>query len=182
MSEFNVPKKEEVSENNKEILDDIEKGLGFVPNLYAYYTKSETALKDYLNLQNRKTSISKREREVINLVVSEYNNCEYCTSAHTVIAGLNGFSTKEILNIRTGNAPFDKKLDSLAQFTLATVKNRGKVNPESKAAFFEAGYTEANLIDIVMTIGDKIMSNFLHNIAGFPVDFPKAEPIDGERA
>jgi uncharacterized peroxidase-related enzyme len=177
MSKFNVPTKAEVSTSNQAIFDNLEAGLGFVPNLYAYYAKGETALEDYLNLQNRKTSISKKEREVINLVVSEYNQCRYCVSAHTLIAGMNGFTPEQILQIRSGQAPFDNKLNALAEFTLATVKNRGKVNPTSKDAFFEAGYTEANLIDIVMNIGDKIMSNFIHNIGGFPIDFPLAQPL-----
>jgi alkylhydroperoxidase family enzyme len=90
---------------------------------------------------------------------------------------MNGFTPEQILQIRSGQAPFDNKLNALAEFTLATVKNRGKVNPTSKDAFFEAGYTEANLIDIVMNIGDKIMSNFIHNIGGFPIDFPLAQPL-----
>ncbi len=182
MSQFNVPTKAEVSPTNQAIFDNLEKGLGFVPNLYAYYAKGETALEDYLNLQNRKSSISKKEREVINLVVSEYNGCHYCTSAHTVVAGMNGFTPEQILNIRAGSAAFDSKLNALAEFTLATVQNRGKVDPQSKEAFFAAGYTEANLIDIVMNIGDKIMSNFIHNLADFPIDFPLAQPLEATAA
>jgi len=85
MQKFNVPSKSEVSENNQAIFDQLEKGLGFVPNLYAYYAKNETALGDYLNFQNRQTTLSKKEIEVVNLVVSQYNGCKYCQSAHTVI-------------------------------------------------------------------------------------------------
>ena len=177
MSQFSIPTKSEVSNTNQAIFDNLESGLGFVPNLYAYYAKGGNALQDYLNLQNRKTSISKKEREVINLVVSEYNGCQYCISAHTIIAGMNGFTPEQIIEIRSGKAEFDNKLNALAEFTLATVKNRGKVNSDSKEAFFNAGYSEANLIDIVINIGDKIMSNFIHNIGGFPIDFPIAPAL-----
>ena len=81
---FSVPTREEVSSNNQAIFDNLHKMIGFVPNLYAYYAKSETALGDYLALQNRKSTLSGKEREIINLVTSQINGCRYCQSAHSV--------------------------------------------------------------------------------------------------
>lgn len=92
MQNFSIPLREEVSENNQAIFDNLQKALGFVPNLYAYYAKNETALADYLTLQNRKSTLKTKEREVINLVVSQVNNCNYCLSAHTAIGKMNGFT------------------------------------------------------------------------------------------
>jgi len=178
MIEFNIPQRDEVSEANQAIFDQLKSGLGFVPNLYAYYAKNETALGDYLSLQNRKSTLSKKEREVVNLVVSEYNGCNYCKAAHTVIGGLNGFTPEQILEIRTGVASFDDKLNALATFTLAVAKNKGVIATEQKASFFNAGYTEANMIDVVMVIGDKIISNYLHNITDFAIDFPLVPEIE----
>jgi len=177
MSKFNVPTKAEVSSNNQAIFDQLEKGLGFVPNLYAYYAKSETALPDYLALQNRKSSLSKKEREIVNLVVSEYNGCKYCQSAHTVLGKMNGFTEDQILEVRGGSASFDAKLDALAKFTLAVASNKGNVSDSVKDAFFAAGYTEENLIDTVINVGDKIISNYVHNLAGFAIDFPLAPSL-----
>ena len=84
MTKFSVPTRGEVSENNQAIFDNLQKGLGFVPNLYAYYAKNETALSDYLALQNRKSTLNAKEREVINLVTSQINGCRYCQSAHSI--------------------------------------------------------------------------------------------------
>jgi len=70
MATFNVPTREQVSENNQAIFDQLKKGVGFVPNLYATYAYNDTALGDYLALQNRKSTLKAKEREVINLVVS----------------------------------------------------------------------------------------------------------------
>lgn len=176
-STFTVPKRDEVSENNQVIFDNLQKGLGFVPNLYAYYAKNETALGDYLALQNRKSTLKAKEREVVNLVTSQINGCRYCQSAHTVLGKMNGFSEDQVIEIRKGEASFDSKLDALAKFTASVVENRGRAKAETKEAFFAAGYTEANMIDVIIVVGDKIISNYLHNLTGFEIDFPLAEEI-----
>ena len=181
MSQFNIPTRDEVSENNQAIFDQLQKNLGFVPNLYAYYAKNETALGDYLSLQNRKSTLKTKEREVINLVVSQFNGCRYCQSAHTAIGKMNGFSDDQILEIREGEASFDSKLNALAQFTLSVLENRGKAPAEAKELFFNAGYTEANLIDVVIVIGDKTISNFVHNLADFTIDFPLAPELEASQ-
>ncbi len=177
MTQFNVPTRNEVTADNQAIFDQLEKGLGFVPNLYAYFAKNKTALGDYLALQNRKSTLRAKEREVINLVVSQSNGCRYCQSAHTVLGGMNGFSEDQILEIRKGTASFDAKLDALAKFTLLVTENKGKVSNEAKSEFFAAGYSEVNMIDVVMVIGDKIISNYIHNLAEFAIDFPIAKEL-----
>ncbi len=182
MSKFQVPTKNEVSADNQAIFDKLQAGLGFVPNLYAYYAKNDTALGDYLALQNRKSTLKAKEREVINLVVSQYNGCRYCQSAHTVLGGMNGFTPEQILEIRGGTASFDTKLDALARFTLSAAANKGNASTATKDAFFAAGYTEANMIDVVIVIGDKTISNYLHNLTGFAIDFPIAPELETTNA
>ncbi len=174
---FSIPGRAEVSEKNQQIFDTLQKSLGFVPNLYAYFAKNDTALADYLALQNRKSTLRAKEREIINLVTSQINGCRYCQSAHTVIGKMNGFTDEQILEIRNGEASFDNKLDALAKFTASVVKNRGRASAESKEAFFAAGYNEQQMIDVVIVVGDKIISNYLHNLTGFEIDFPLAEEV-----
>lgn len=174
---YAVPTRAEVSAHNQLVFDNLQKGLGFVPNLYAYFAKNETALSDYLTFQNRKSTLRGKEREVINLVTSQINGCRYCQSAHTVLGKMNGFTEEQIMEIRKGTATFDERLNALAVFTASVVENRGKATEESKAAFFNAGYTEANLIDVIIVVGDKIISNYLHNLTGLEIDFPVADPL-----
>jgi uncharacterized peroxidase-related enzyme len=178
MTKFAVPARGDVSENNQVIFDNLQKGLGFVPNLYAYYAKNETALSDYLTLQNRKSTLKAKEREVINLVTSQINGCRYCQSAHTALGKMNGFTDEQILELRKGSASFDTQLDALVKFVASVVENRGKASEEIKQAFFDAGYTEANLIDVIFVVGDKIISNYIHNLAGFEIDFPIVQEIE----
>ncbi len=174
MIHFNVPTKDQVSTNNQSIFENLEKGLGFVPNLYAYFGHSDTGLGTYLALQNAKSSIRAKEREVINLVVSQVNDCRYCQAAHTALGKMNGFTEEQIIEIRKGGASFDSKLDALAKFVKSTTESKGKPTKETVEAFFAAGYTQASLVDVLIVVGDKIVSNYLHGITQIPIDFPEA--------
>lgn len=178
MTTFAVPTKNQVSANNQAIFDNLQKGLGFVPNLYATFGYSENSLATYLTLQNAKSSLSKKEREVVNLVVSQVNDCRYCQSAHTVLGKMNGFTDEQILEIRTGEASFDAKFNALAVFVKETTENRGHASAVSIENFFAAGYTNESLVDVLMVIGDKIISNYLHAITQIPIDFPVAPVLE----
>jgi AhpD family alkylhydroperoxidase len=177
MTQINVPTRDDVSAANQAIFDQLKKALTFVPNLYATLAHSENALGSYLALQNAKSSITGKAREVVNLVVSEVNSCEYCLAAHTVIGGVVGFTPEQILEVRSGRASFDKKLDALAKLTRNIALNRGQADQSLVEAFFAAGWTKENLVDTIVTIGDKTVTNYLHGTTKVPVDFPAAPKI-----
>lgn len=178
MSTFNIPTRDQVSANNQAIFDNLNKALGFVPNLYATYANSDTALENYLNFANAKTSLSAKEKEVVNLAVSEVNNCIYCLSAHTAIGKMNGFTDEQILEIRSGRASFDNKLDALAQLAKNITENRGRTDEAVLENYFNAGYSKGNLIDTISLVGDKTISNYVHSTTQVPVDFPIAQPLE----
>jgi uncharacterized peroxidase-related enzyme len=178
MKTFNVPTRENVSENNQAIFDNLNKALGFVPNLYATSANSDTALENYLNFANAKTSLSAKEKEVVNLAVSEVNNCIYCLSAHTAIGKMNGFNDEQILELRAGKASFDNKLDALAKLAKNITENRGNTDQNVLDNYFEAGYTKGNLIDTISLVGDKTISNYVHSTTKVPVDFPLAPSLE----
>ncbi|MBG6128575.1 putative peroxidase-related enzyme [Aquimarina sp. EL_43] len=178
MSTFNVPTREEVNAGNQAIFDNLNKALGFVPNLYATYAHSDTALENYLNFSNAKTSLSAKEKEVVNLAVSQVNDCIYCLSAHTAIGKMNGFTDEQILELRAGRASFDTKLNALAGLAKNITENRGKANQDVVNNFLNAGYSKGNLIDTIVLVGDKTISNYIHSTTQVPVDFPVAQPLE----
>ena len=178
MSNFNVPTRDEVSSNNQAIFDNLEKALGFVPNLYATYAHSENALGNYLTFSSATTSLNAKQKEVVNLAVSQANNCIYCLSAHTAIGKMNGFSDEQILELRAGYASFDNKLDALARLARNITENRGATDAAVLENFFEAGWTKENLIDTIVLVGDKTISNYIHSTTQVPVDFPVAQPLE----
>ena len=177
MTTLTVPTRDSVSPANQAIFDQLQKSLTFVPNLYATFALSETALGTYLALQNAKSSLSAKEREVVNLVVSQVNDCEYCLAAHTMVGKMVGFTEAQIIEIRHGKASFDARLDALARFVRETAEKRGHTDEATTQAFLSAGWSQANLIDVIMAIGDKIISNYLHAVTKIPVDFPAAPAL-----
>jgi len=177
MSRIDVPSYDTVSPANRALFDNLKKAVGKVPNLYATMAHSENALDSYLALQGAKSSIAGKAREVVNLVVSQVNECEYCLSAHTLVGKMMGFTDAQLMEIRSGRASFDPKLDALARLSKAIVIQRGKVDESIVEAFFAAGWTKENLVDTIVAVGDKIITNYLHGVTKVPVDFPAAPAL-----
>ena len=176
MKQFTVPTRETVSEENKAHFDALQKGLGMVPNLYATIAHSEGGLSRYLAFQKAETSLTNKEKEAVNLVVSEVNGCIYCQSAHTVLGKMNGFSDEEILDLRSGDSN-NPKLKTLVALAKAITETKGRVPEQHLNAFYNSGYTDGNLVDLILQISDKIAMNYLHNLTKVPVDFPLAQPL-----
>lgn len=177
MQTIQIPTRDQLSPENQAMLDKLQKTLGFVPNLYATFALSEHALGNYLAFQNARSTITGRAREVVNLVVSQVNGCQYCLAAHTAIGAIVGFSPDQILEIRRGTASFDLKLDALARLVRAIAVERGHASLDLREAFFAVGWTQENLVDTLLAVGDKVVSNYLHAMTQVPVDFPAAPAI-----
>jgi uncharacterized peroxidase-related enzyme len=175
-TEFNVPTRSEVSSTNQEIFDQLNKALGFVPNLYATIAYSDNGLKRYLDYQNARTSLSNKEKEAVNLIVSQVNGCIYCQSAHIVLGKMNGFDDNQLLDIRNGKSE-NTKLNALIKLAADITENRGNASSENVEDFFAHGYTKENLVDLILQVSDKTAMNYLHNLTKVPVDFPIADSL-----
>lgn len=182
MTTFNVPTRDQVPANNQAIFDKLQGALGMVPNLYATMAYSDTGLENYLTFQNGKTSLTKKEKEIVNLVVSQINDCRYCQSAHTVLGKMNGLTDTQILEIRGGEASFDAKLNALVHFTSEATLHKGKVSEATLDNFLNAGYTKGSIVDVMIAIADKVVMNYLHNLTQVPIDFPLAASLEPETA
>lgn len=169
---FNVPARDEVSPANQGIFDTVKKSMGFVPNLYASFAHSENALGTFLGAQSGKSSLSAKEKEIVNLVVSQVNDCTYCLSAHSAIAKSNGFTDEQILEIRSGDISFNEKYDALAKFAKELAENKGEVEPSVIDEFMAKGYNQENLIDTIMLAGIRTITNYVYAVTKPEVDFP----------
>lgn len=177
MTTFDIPTREEVSPASQTAFDALKKALGMVPNLYAAIAWSDNGLPKYLAYQGGKTALSNKEKEAVNLVVSQVNGCKYCQSAHTVLGKMNGFADEEILRLRKGSSS-DPKLNALVMLAKDITENKGRVSPTNLEKFFAAGYTKGSLVDLILQVSDKIAMNYLHNLTNITIDFPLA-PVLG---
>ena len=181
MKQFTVPTRDEVAPTNQAIFDNLQKALGFVPNLYATIGYSENGLARYLAYQNAKTTLSNREKEAVNLIVSQINGCIYCQSAHTVIGKMNGFTDEQVLDLRRGKSD-NPKLDALVKLAASITRNRGYAEAALVDDFYALGFTNENLVDLILQISDKTAMNYLHNLTKVPVDFPLVPALEAEAA
>jgi len=178
MSQFTVPTKETARQEAKGIFENLESKLGMVPNLYAFIGHSPNALASYLEYQQSqaKGTFKAKEREAVYLAVSEVNGCQYCQAAHTALGKMNGFTEEETLQLRAGTHP-DEKLNVISNLAAEIQRTKGKPAPELLQKFFDLGYDQTALVDLVALVSDKILANYLHNIAQFDIDFPKAQEL-----
>ncbi|WP_212002611.1 carboxymuconolactone decarboxylase family protein [Chitinophaga sp. HK235] len=178
MSNIKVPGKGQVSTEAQVIFDQLQHRLGKVPNLYATIGYSANALKGFLEFESTLNdgAFTPKEREAIALIVSELNKCDYCLSAHTLLAIKNGFTREETLQIRRGVVD-DSKLNAILQLAISIVKNKGKAEQGLISAFFEAGFNEAAMMELVGLITVRVFTNYVYALTDIPVDFPLAVPI-----
>jgi uncharacterized peroxidase-related enzyme len=177
MKTIQAPTREQVSPANQVLFDNLTKAIGSVPNLFAVFAKSEHALSNYLTLSNGKSSLKAKEKEIVNLVVSQVNECDYCLSAHTAISKMQGFTDEQIIEIRRAEITFDSKFDALAKLAKDIAEHKGHASEKSLENFYDAGYTEETLLDVAIVVGDKTITNYVYALTKVPIDFPMAPAI-----
>jgi uncharacterized peroxidase-related enzyme len=145
--------------------------LGFVPNLYATFAHSRTALGAYLALQGTRSTISGRAREVVNLVVSQANACEYCLAAHTALGQGAGVSAADLGAAQIGTSS-DARTQAALRFVLKLVDQRGAVTATDVQAVRGAGFDEAEVVELIAHTALNLFTNYLNIALDVPVDFP----------
>lgn len=183
MTKINVPTKDQVDEKAKAVFGSLENKLGMVPNLYATMGYSSDVLAGYLSYSEtvNKTSFNKKESEAIKLAVSEINNCRYCKAAHTLIAKMNGFTEEETIAIRKAQLA-DKRINLLIEIAQEIAANKGKLDARLKTRFFNEGFDNKALIDLIAVVNVASFTNYLYNATEVPVDFPLAPDIQNYAA
>ncbi|MEL7145722.1 MAG: carboxymuconolactone decarboxylase family protein [Bacteroidota bacterium] len=181
MSHLKVLNREEVNEGTQAIFDTLKKKVGMVPNLYAATANSPKALTALLTLGENLAGgeFAGKEVEAIALAVGEANSCDYCLSAHTAIGKMNGFTEEETLALRAADSN-DSRLNALTQLAREITITRGRPADEFIANFFNAGYSEAALAELIGFVAQNTFTNYLNHIAETPIDFPLAKSISNE--
>lgn len=183
MTDFTMHTPQDAPEGSSEILQGAQDTMGFVPNLFGLLAESPEALEAYTRLSGLfdRTSLSPVEREVVLLAASVYNECAFCVAAHSGRAKKAGMDEGVLEALRAGDPLPDPRLDALAGFTWAVVHERGWVGDERVNALIEAGFDRRQVLDVVLGVSMKTLSNYTNHIVGTPLN-EQLEPLAWKKA
>ncbi len=172
MTEFTIHSKDGAEGERRETLEMIERSYGFVPNLLGGLAEAPAAARAYLALGGEvaKTSFTPSERHVAWFAVNFYNNCHYCMPAHTAIAKNEKVPDDVIEAARNGGGYADAKLQALHDFVNALVEKRGEADEADLQAFFAAGFNKQHVLEAVLVVAHKTLSNYANHLMRTPVD------------
>lgn len=148
------------------------KVFGMVPNMYARMANHPGLFTTYRTGYDafRAGGLSPVEQEVVFLAISRFHGCGYCVAAHSAVADMVRIPGEVTEALRAGGPLPDPKLDALASFTRAMVERRGLPTAAELDAFLAAGYSETDVLAIVLAIATKTISNFTNHLFDTPID------------
>ncbi len=160
-------------EGSQPVLQNIQKGFGFIPNLMATFANSPAVLKGYLALDAEweKSGFTPSERQIVLLTASVENDCNYCTAAHSTIAKAFLKVPAETVSAIRANAPTgDERIDALAGLTREIVSHRGHARDEAVNRFLAAGFSKPQVMELLLGVALKTISNYLDHLNPAPID------------
>jgi alkylhydroperoxidase family enzyme len=172
MSTFTIHNLDSSPENSKPFLKNSLKGFGMIPNLHGVMAEAPDLLEGYQLLHKlfQDSSLNNDELTVVWQTINVEHECHYCVPAHTGIAHMMKVDPALTEALRNRTAMPSEKLQVLHDTTLSIVRNRGRLTDAEVAAFYAAGYGQRQLLEIVLGLSQKVMSNYVNHIAETPTD------------
>ena len=172
MNQFPNHDQDSAPANAGPLFAEAEQKFGMIPNLTRKMATAPALLEGYLRIGEifDTTSLTPAERQVVLLTVSRENGCGYCMGAHSVLADLAQVPAAVTTAIREDQPLPDPRLAALHSFTRAVVAHRGWVPEDALQAFFDAGFTPQQVLEVVLGVGMKTLSNYTNHIAGTTLD------------
>lgn len=176
MSRINLVTEENANEEQAALYSAINDQLGMIPNFLKVFANSPSALRAFLGLHSiaNEGSLDPQTKERIALVLAEQNACQYCVSAHTAIGRKAGLSSAEMEANREGSSQ-DAKAAAAVKFAKALAENNGDVTTAELLDVRSAGYSEAEIVEIITHVGMNVLTNILGKASRVEIDFPKVE-------
>lgn len=156
------------------LLDAVNKQLGSVPNMFRLISNSPATLEGYLGIGAAlgKGALPAATRERIALAVAELNGCDYCLSAHSYLGkNFAKLDDAEITANRSG-ASNDPEADAAVRFAAVLVRERGQVGDAALAAVKLAGYSDGQILEIILHVALNTFTNYVNEALQTEIDFP----------
>jgi uncharacterized peroxidase-related enzyme len=175
MSRLSVANLESDTGPSGQVYAQIKKAIGSVPNTFAAIAAhGPGALKSILAADTvlAAGTLTKRDQEVIKLVISAAGGCDYCVAAHGYLAKLAGVKPEVLKQIQEGQASGDARRDALVRFVRKLAQSSGTVSDQDFAAIKAAGYSDAQLVEISLAFATTVFTNVFNRINDTEIDFP----------
>lgn len=174
MTTLKIHNLETAPEGSKALLEKSLKSNGMIPGLHGVLAGSPQLFEAYQTLHQLflDSSFNKEELTVVWQTINVEHACHYCVPAHTGIAKMMKVEDSITDALRNETPLADAKLEALRTLTLTITRNRGQVSQEELEAFYAAGYGEQQVLDIILGLSQKVISNYTNRIANTPVDAP----------
>ena len=172
MTHFKIHTQETAPAASKPVLDKAQKAYGFVPGLLGVLAEAPKALETYqvLGTLFTETSLTTTEQHVVWLTINYENDCGYCVPAHTGLAKLDAVPDDVIKALRNGTPIADSRLEVLRTFTVQIVQKRGWLTDDDVQAFLDADYTQQQILEVILGMAHKVLSNYTNHVVKTPVD------------
>ncbi|MBI1216650.1 MAG: carboxymuconolactone decarboxylase family protein [Alphaproteobacteria bacterium] len=156
----------------QDVLRATKEKYGFTPNLFGLMAEAPVLLKAYIVLSGlfEESSFSPMERQIALLTASFANGCDYCMAAHSTIAEMQKIPPETILALRRNTPLADGKLEALHRLAYEVVEWRGNPSEEAVKKFLDEGYTQKQVLELILGVGLKTLSNYTNHIAQTPLD------------
>jgi uncharacterized peroxidase-related enzyme len=161
---------------SRELLEAVKKQMGTVLNIFKGFAHSPAALEFYLAQSKALAGgvLKAKLREQIAVTLAGANQCDYCASAHTFLGKKTGISEAELADNLAGRSRDGKTATALG-FARAIAENRGQIGDEDLQQVRDAGFSEAEIVEIIAHVGMNLFTNIFNNIADTEVDFPRVD-------
>lgn len=184
MSRLTIQTVDTAAPEARERLAAAQKASGFLPNLLGVLANAPIALEAYQTLGqiNARSSLTPAAREVVQLTAATRNGCGFCAAGHTKVALKKArMEPATVRSIRRGEKLADPRLDALARFARAVIDKKGGVSDSELEDFLAAGYTQANVEEVVLGVSLQTLCNYSNNIARTPIN-PELQEYAGAYA
>ena len=174
MTDFTLYTADNAPQDSKPLLDNSVKAFGMIPGLHAVMAEAPGLLEGYQVLHQLflDSSFDDEETTVVWQTINVEHNCHYCVPAHTGIAKAMKVDDAITEALRNETPLPTERLEALRTFTLAVVRERGFVEDATVQTFLDAGYTKRNVLEVILGLSQKVMSNYTNHLANTPIDAP----------
>lgn len=174
MTDFTLHDLDTAPDASKPLLEHSIKAFGRIPGLHAVMAESPQFLEAYKQVHEHfmASSLNADELTVVWQSINVEHACHYCVPAHTAIAKMMKVDDAITEALRNETPLPNARLEALRTFTLSVVRDRGNVDAAKVQAFLDAGFTRQNILDVILGVSQKVMSNYTNHLADTPVDAP----------